>query len=512
MIQQSPPPWWSWARNLARFVIAIATPAAFAIGVLVAGVNVAVQTHIMVTYPSGRISTWPQRLIVWAAYLLTLPRALLLLLLGVVPYPTGRLLPGLLILRRRTPATASIDDVVARTFALAISVALILIVAANWRRAGPAERRALAPAMLGGALIVASFTALVLAETFDLPPEALAMLTWVQHALLVAWPAALLYGLLRSRLDRAAVGELIVELSAGVPGPDRLQTALATALHDPTLHLAFWLPVRNSYVDAAGRAVDVADLPAGRAATYLERDGAPIAFLVHDAALIAEPELVSAVAAGAGLAVENERLHAEVRAQLDEVRASRARIVAAGDTARRRVERDLHDGAQQRLVGVALALRMARTQLEHPVPPTEASSGEVTGLLETASNELAAALDELRELARGIYPAVLTDGGLTPALRSLSDRAPIPVVITATPPDRLPAVVEQTCYFLVSEALTNAAKYAAADKVMVAVTAAAGTATVEISDDGVGGADPARGSGLRGIADRGRRTGRHHDR
>jgi signal transduction histidine kinase len=157
--------------------------------------------------------------------------------------------------------------------------------------------------------------------------------------------------------------------------------------------------------------------------------------------------------------------------------------VAAADTARRRVERDLHDGAQQRLVGVALALRMARTQLEHPVPPTEASSGEVTGLLDAASTELAAALDELRELARGIYPAMLTDGGLTPALRSLSDRAPtpvvIPVVITATPPERLPAAVEQTCDFLVSEALTNAAKYAAADKVMVAVTAAAGTPTKE---------------------------------
>lgn len=153
--------------------------------------------------------------------------------------------------------------------------------------------------------------------------------------------------------------------------------------------------------------------------------------------------------------------------------------MAAADTARRRVERDLHDGAQQRLVGVALALRMARTQLEHPVPPTEASSGEVTGLLDAASTELAAALDELRELARGIYPAVLTDGGLTPALRSLSDRAPTPVVITATPPERLPAAVEQTCYFLVSEALTNAAKYAAADKVMVAVTAAAGTPTKE---------------------------------
>lgn len=487
---------------LAHFAIAIDTPATYVVGLLVGGVNIAVQTQIMATYPSGRLTTWPQRLIVAIAYLLSAPRALVLLLLGAVPRPTGPLVPDLLILAQAPRTSPTFDDPVVRAFALVLSAALLGVAAGNWRRAGPARQRALAPAMAGGAVIIVAFVALVLAGAAGVPPEALATITWLENAALLAWPAALLYGLVRSRLDRAAIGPMIIELGAGLPDPDRLRAVMAETAHDPTLQLALWAPVQGRYVDGDGREVDVDRLPAGRAVTRLERDGVPIAALVHDTALAAEPDLIGAVAAGAGLAVENDQLHAAVEAQLAEVQASRARIVAAGDAARRRVERDLHDGAQQRLVGVAVALRLARAQLGDGAGGGEPRSAEVAGLLDEAAAELTAALAELRELARGIYPAVLTDGGLDPALRSLADRSPIPVLLGDVPGQRLPAPVEQTAYFLVSEALTNAAKHARASKATVTVTARPGTTVVEIDDDGAGGARPEAGSGLRGMADR----------
>jgi signal transduction histidine kinase len=349
----------------------------------------------------------------------------------------------------------------------------------------------LAPGVWGGAAIVLTIIAERVVLFFGAPPALGVGLRWSAQVVLVIWPLALLLGLLRSHLDRSAVSRMIVELGGGMPR-DRLRTVLAIALHDPSLTLAYWLPERQAFVDADGASVDLPTTDA-RAVTYLTRDGVRIAVLVHDAALAAEPELVEAVAAGAGLAIDNERLQAEVRAQLREVRASRARIVEAAYSARREVERNLHDGAQQRLLCVALALRLARRQL--------GDDGEVVGLLEDASTELAGALDELRELARGIYPVLLTDYGLGPALQSLADRSPVRAVLTSAPAGRLPGAVEQTCYFVVSEALANAAKHAAAGEINIGVREDAGHVAVEVSDDGVGGADPS-GSGLRGLTDR----------
>jgi signal transduction histidine kinase len=175
--------------------------------------------------------------------------------------------------------------------------------------------------------------------------------------------------------------------------------------------------------------------------------------------------------------------------------ASRARIVEAGDAERRRLERNLHDGAQQRLVSLSLALRLARSRLE-------ADPQAANALLEAASEELATALEELRELARGIHPAILTDRGLAPALEALADRSPVPVAIHSLPEDRLPAQVEAAAYYVVSESLANVAKYAGASRVDVAVVCRDGWAFVEVADNGGGGADPARGSGLLGLADR----------
>jgi signal transduction histidine kinase len=184
----------------------------------------------------------------------------------------------------------------------------------------------------------------------------------------------------------------------------------------------------------------------------------------------------------------------ERKRQQDELEASRARIVAAGDEARRKLERNLHDGAQQRLVSLSLSLRLAQTKLQKD--PSAAES-----LLEASREELAQALEELRELARGIHPAVLTDRGLDAALESLAARAPLPVEIQGSGA-ALPPPVEAAAYYVVSEALANVTKYAEASSVTVKVDRVNGFALVEVADDGIGGADPGRGSGLRGLADR----------
>jgi signal transduction histidine kinase len=187
-------------------------------------------------------------------------------------------------------------------------------------------------------------------------------------------------------------------------------------------------------------------------------------------------------------------LNAELRARLEELRASRARLVEAGDAERRRLERDLHDGAQSRLVSLALLLRQVRTRVD--------GDPAATALLDRAQDELKTSLAELRELARGIHPAVLTERGLEPALTALAARAPVPVSIDADTGERLPGPVEIAAYFVVSEGLANVAKYAHATEATVAVRRANGRVAVEVADDGIGGADAGRGSGLRGLADR----------
>ncbi|MFL5873793.1 MAG: sensor histidine kinase [Solirubrobacterales bacterium] len=195
------------------------------------------------------------------------------------------------------------------------------------------------------------------------------------------------------------------------------------------------------------------------------------------------------------LTVENEQLTAELQAKVEELRASRHRIVEAGYAERRRVERDLHDGAQQRLMALTMTLRLARQKSD----TDPAASAE---LLDEAMEELGAATAELREFARGIHPVVLSDRGLGAALTGLAERSPVPVEIAGAPADRLPTPVESAAYFVVAESLTNVARYAEAGLATVRVERRNGTLEVEVSDDGAGGADPDSGTGLRGLADR----------
>jgi signal transduction histidine kinase len=315
---------------------------------------------------------------------------------------------------------------------------------------------------------------------------------------ILALSFAFLAGLLQSRLAPMAVSRLVLELGE-TPPPGRLQGALAAALGDPSVQLAYWWPERQAFVDLEGRRVLLSGLPPQLTLTVLKRGEERIGALVHDRHLDQEPELIEAVGAAASLALDNERLHAQLRAQLEEVEASRTRIVEAADAERRRIERDLHDGAQQRLVTMALQLGAVRARASLSANPALAA---VASALEDLTDQLSLTLEDLRNLARGIHPAVLTEGGLRPALLSLAERSPVPVHVAAAPTERLPATVEATAYFIVSEALVNAAKHARASSVTITVTRCDEHLEVSVLDDGVGGADAARGSGLGGLADR----------
>ncbi len=195
------------------------------------------------------------------------------------------------------------------------------------------------------------------------------------------------------------------------------------------------------------------------------------------------------------LSGQNEQLQAQVRAQLDEVRASRARIIAASDAERKRVERNIHDGAQQRLVALALELRLLEAEAGSSGNETLREKAAAAGV------SLSEALGELRDLARGLHPQILSTDGLRPALQQLGERAPVPVKVEA-PDDRFPDPIESTAYFIVSEALANVGKYAQASAAEVSVERRNGALHVEVADDGVGGADPDSGSGLSGLKDR----------
>ena len=269
-----------------------------------------------------------------------------------------------------------------------------------------------------------------------------------------------------------------------------LRERLARVLGDPTLDVAYRLD-DGRYVAADGRPLE---LPEGsdRAVTLVTVQGAEVAALVHDPALLDEPALVESVRATAGLVLENERLAAEVRAQLAEVRASRVRLVAATDAERRRLERNLHDGAQQRLVTLSVALGLAASR----------GDADAADVLSRAQDEVEEAIAELRELARGIHPTLLREEGLEAAVEALARRTPLPVVVEGSAGDELPDAVELAAYFLVSEALTNVVKHASASEATVRLNRAAGMLLVEVRDDGIGGARAAADSGLAGLRGR----------
>lgn len=393
-----------------------------------------------------------------------------------------------------------------------LGIALVALLARRWVQATIPTRRLMAPLWISGVAFVAVLLAQVVLDTsgflpnlfstlpnpigalrLQIPTIAWVFIPYVATAALFLIPLALGWGQVRLRLGQVAVSGLAIELSR-TQGGQSLVESLRRAVGDPDLELALWSRHARAYVTPDGLPMD---LPAdeGRAVTRLDAEDGPLAAIIHDPALAEQRQLIDGVSAVAQLAIENERLHAEVKAQLEEVRASRQRIVSAADEERRRVERNLHDGAQQRLVGLAMALRMAQTKAADAAP-------EVAATLRAAEAELKHAIGELRELARGIHPAILTEAGLGPALASLAEHAPLPVAVDTQLNGRLPPVVEATAYFVASEGLTNVAKHAGATAATLRAAVRDGRLQVLVVDNGAGGADAEDGTGIRGLMDR----------
>ena len=462
----------------------------FIAGLTLIALPYAILFHILLAFPSGRLATRGVRALALASYAVaTLGwwACMLIQDTGGLGLPPNPLLvadePGLF------SALARI-----RLGVVVVLITLLgIVLARRWAAAPRSQRRALSAVYLSGGLVLALYAVWAILGVLDVAPELQEDLERARVIALATVPFAFLGGLLRSRVAGAVAVTGLVARLGGDPRPGALRDALAAALGDRSLALAFWLPERGHWVDAAGAPFTPPAPGSGRASTPVERDGRPVALLVHDAD--EDAELVAAVGGAAALALENARLDAELRANVVELRASRARIVESADAARRRIERDLHDGAQQQLVAVALAMRTARRRVERD--PDAAGA-----LLDDAADDLDAAIRALRDLARGIHPAVLSDRGLASALDALAQRAPLPVEIDGCPSGRLPEPVEAAAYFVVAEAITNVVRYAQASHARVAVSRADGQLAVEVEDDGVGGADPGQGSGLRGLSDR----------
>jgi signal transduction histidine kinase len=473
-------------------------PLAFTAFFLLGEVGYVLVGHVALAYPFGRVRDRLERLFLWLAYAVALAFPLVMLLFydgtpGSLRYfdPSSR--ESLLLVSGDADLVGTLQDAFTVTAYGVLAALFVALIIRKLALATPRARRILAPLLLAAA-VVALRAVLEGILTFVRPiPEITYDLFWWQILGLAALPLALLAGLLRARLARVQVGDLVVHLET--TPVDGLRDELADALDDPTLELGLWLPERDEYVDPDGGVLAVPEEGPSRAVTRIEHEGEPLAVLVHDPTLRDEPKLVEAVAAAARLALVNARLHAEVRAQLETVKESRARIATAADEERRRIERDLHDGAQQRLVALALELRSAQRRLDAEADP------EVEQLLSSTADELQVAVEELRSLAHGIHPGALRQGGLASALGALASRAPLPVTVDVTS-ERFEPDVEATAYFVASEALTNAVKHAGASSVTIRTRRDDGTLVVEVSDDGEGGATMAGGSGLRGLVDR----------
>jgi signal transduction histidine kinase len=404
-------------------------------------------------------------------------------------YPTGRLPTRL---AAAVVAIAYVDAVVEPLAAndvltLALSALIALSALQVFRRTSGPARKAGGPA-LGAALAFAGVLALGALNRL-LGWDADRAVLWTYDAVIASIAVVLLRDLLRGRWTDAVVTGLVVDLGDQHSGT--LRAKLARALGDPTLVVGYRLPEADGFVDDAGRPVELPSAGSGRVVTPLADGDEQVAVLVHDEALLADRHLVESVAAAARVAVANARLQAEAQARAGELVASRRRIVQTADEQRRRLEEELRLGAEQRLENVQALLEDSRSEV----------TGGDADAIATLEHELDETRRELREFAHGVHPGALTEGGLMPALARLAARSPIPVAVTGTV-TRLPAPVEAALYFVCSEALTNAAKHSSASSISVKVGQERKRVVVSIVDDGVGGADPSKGSGLRGLADR----------
>jgi len=466
---------------------------------IVGALGVVMLIHLLLAFPGGRLVSGVDRALVRSFYIL-LPLAAVLgeAAMNVSPEALGVAFSSNIFVYANT---------VPNLIYLACLVLGLALVIRRWLLGGRARRRSLAPVFWSVIPVVFAFlpwSVIEIAGGLSLKGKGSAAalfdpLSTAAHLsplLLIALPVGFLIGLLRTGLDMSSIGDLVVRLSSGLT-PDQLQPALARALQDPSLRVLYWLPTLGFFADLEGRRVELPDPDSERAVSVLGDPTAPVAALVYESSLVHEGQLLDTAAAAVNMALENARLQVQLRAQLEEVRQSRVRLVEAADSERQRVERDLHDGAQQQLVTLLLSMQAAKAEA------LKQGDRRVAELIDANISALREALDELRELARGIHPTILSQAGLMPAIQSLADRSPIPVDVKGAFGDtRLAPPIEAALYFVVAEAITNAVKHSKGKRMRVQVGRNLGLATIEVSDDGVGGADVSRGSGLLGLTDR----------
>ena len=462
------------------------------IGMLAAGFAFPLLFYLVLTFPGGRLPSAGTRALTWVVYLEAALAAL-----GLTLFRDPYLDPACwanctdnVFLVRSLPALARTVTATDRWFTVAAAATLLAMCA--WRLLARRGRPRVVlvplvlPAMVFAAATGAHAIALSRMPLEDPASPALQLIFDVQNAAVILLAAGLAMDAVMTVAHRRSVTRIVASLGAA-PAPGSLESALARALGDPELRVAYWLPGVQRYVDAQGRPVAEPAAAPGRLVTVLMQQDRRVAMVSHAAAL---PELEREFGAAIRLGLENERLQAEILFQLSEVRASRARIVQAGDAERRRLERNLHDGAQQRIVALSYDIRLAHAS-------AEADADDRTRLLlEQALADVQAGLGELRELAHGIYPAILTEAGLGPALATFADSASIPVELDDAVQRRYPEMIETAAYLMVAEAIEDAAGRGAG-YAAVTITHRDGRLTVTVEDDG-----QCRSASMTEIADR----------
>lgn len=454
---------------------------------VLATVPLAVVVHLLLAFPSGRLRSraarWTTTLGYVTAVLLQVPRYLFAPLRS----------PGGMLAAADSPGLAEAGKWLQNAVGLGVMLATAVILAARLRRAPRAQRRVLLPLDLYG--IAATLLT-------PLTPDVIRPLTGMSYAAAFAMqaitlglvPVAFAAGMLRGGFARTSeIQELGAWLGAGPASRPSLEQALARALGDDSVRLAYWVPAQRAYTGADGRPLAMPGAGPSRATAEISLDGRRIGAILYDATLSEDPALVRAAGQVVAIAVDRERLTAELLASRDELRESRARLVSAADAERRRIAQNLHDGLQTKLVLLALEAQQVAG---------EPGAGPQVARAATALRErIDAAAAELRELVHEVMPAPLIERGLA-AAEDLADRMPLPTQLDIGVHGSLLGTVSATAYFVIAEGLTNAVKHAQGSKLGVSIARTGDTLLVEVRDDGIGGAAPGSGLGLRSLADR----------